>query len=122
MITTCMDRKEFREMVPELDSDDLFQAIQYKIGPERKKVTIHKPDWVGYAFKAAAAILVILTASFFTITQQRCAAEQVVEREPIYFQTNNDENREITLSDGSVVRLNKNSEVIISDDLFGCRL
>lgn len=113
-----MDRNELREMVPELNSDNLYQSIQNKIGPERKKITIHKPDWLGYAFKAAATILVILTASLFTITQQRYTAEQVVEREPIHFQTNNDENREITLSDGSVIQLNKNSEVTISEDFM----
>lgn len=113
-----MDRKELQAMVPELDSDSLYQSIQHKIGPERKKVVIHKTDWLGYAFKAAAAILVILTASLFTITQQRYAAEQVVEREPIHFQTNNEENREITLSDGSVIQLNKNSELTISEDFM----
>jgi ferric-dicitrate binding protein FerR (iron transport regulator) len=46
------------------------------------------------------------------------ADEQVVEREPIHFQTNNEVNREITLSDGSVIRLNKNSEVIISENFM----
>lgn len=113
-----MDRNELREMVPELDSDKLYRSIQDKIGPKRKKITIHKPDWLGYAFKTAAAILVILTASLFTITQQRYAAEQVVEREPIHFQTINEENREITLSDGSVIHLNENSEVTISEDFM----
>jgi ferric-dicitrate binding protein FerR (iron transport regulator) len=113
-----MDRNELREMVPELDSDNLYQSIQDKIGPHRKGVLIHKPDWMGYAFKAAAAILVIFIASLFTITQQRYAAEQVLEREPIHFQTANEENREITLSDGSVIRLNHNSEVIISEDFL----
>lgn len=113
-----MDRNELRKMVPELNSDDLYQVIQNQIVPERKKVTYHKPDWVGYTFKAVAAILVIFTASLFTINQQRYASEQVVEREPIHFQTNNDENREITLSEGSVIQLNKNSEVTISEDFM----
>jgi ferric-dicitrate binding protein FerR (iron transport regulator) len=113
-----MDRKELREMVPNLESDELYQSIQDKIVPKRKKVITHKSDWVEHAFKAAAAILVILTASLFTFNQQRYADEQVVEREPIHFQTNNEVNREITLSDGSVIRLNKNSEVIISEDIM----
>lgn len=113
-----MNRNELRKMVSELNSDDLYQVIQNQIVPERKKVTYHKPDWVGYAFKAVAAILVILTASLFTINQQRYASEQVVEREPIHFQANNDENREITLSEGSVIQLNKNSELTISEDFM----
>lgn len=113
-----MDRKELKEMVPELNSDKLYQSIQDKIGPNRKKVTIHKPDWVGHAFKAAAAILVILMTSVFFVMNYSGPEEQVTEREPIHFQTNNEENREITLSDGSVIRLNKNSEVVISKDFM----
>lgn len=113
-----MDRNELREMVPELDSDKLYQSIEDKMGPKRNKVIIHKPDWVGYTFKAAAAILVILTSTFFFLTNYENPSEQVVEREPIHFQTTNEENREITLSDGSVIRLNHNSEVIISEDFM----
>lgn len=113
-----MGREELREMVPELDSGYLYKSIQDKIGPERKKVMIHKPDWVGHTFKAAATILVILTSTFFFLTTYENPSEQVVEREPIHFQTANEENREITLSDGSVIRLNHNSEVIISEDFM----
>lgn len=113
-----MDRKELREMVPELNSDRLYKSIQDKVRPERKKVMIHKPDWVGHTFKVAAAILVILTSTFFFLTTYENRSEQVVEKEPIHFQTANEENREITLSDGSVIRLNKNSEIIISEDFM----
>lgn len=113
-----MDRKELQKMVPELNSDYLYQSIQDRIGPKRKKVVIHKPDWVGYTFKAAAVILVILLTSVFYIMNHSEPQEKVAEREPIRFQTTSKENREITLSDDSVIRLNNNSEIIISEDFM----
>lgn len=113
-----MDRNELRELVPELDSEKLFQSIEHKIGSDRKKVPVHKRDWVSYTFKAAAAILVILLTSVFYVMNYTGSEEQIVEREPIHFQTNEDHHREITLSDGSVVRLNNNSEIIISKDFL----
>lgn len=113
-----MDRDELREMVPELKSEDLYQSIQDKIGPKPKKVLIHKRDWMGYAMKVAAAVLVMLTSTFFYLSTYEDPAQQLVEREPVHFQTSSDENREITLMDGSVVRLNKNSEIIISNDFM----
>ncbi len=117
-----MDRKELRDMVPELNSDKLYHSIQNKIEPEQKKVVIHKTDWVGYLFKAAAVILVMLTSTFFFLTTYEAPSEQVVERESIHFQTGEDQHREISLSDGSVVRLNSNSEIIISKNfLHGTR-
>lgn len=113
-----MDRRELRKMVPDLDSDHLFEAIQEKISQEKTVRIIRKPDWFGHAFKAAAAILVIFLTSVFYITNYTDPAETVAKREPIHFQTSNEENREIKLSDGSVVRLNKNSEITISEDFM----
>lgn len=113
-----MDREELQELVPELDSDQLYQSIENEIGPKRKKAPIHKRDWVGYTFKAAAVILVIFLTSVFYVMNYSNPIENVVEKEPIHFQTSNTENREITLSDGSVVRLNKNSEIVISNDFM----
>lgn len=113
-----MDRNELQKMIPELDSDQLYQSIKNRIEVERKEIVLPKKDWVTHAFKAAAAILVILLASVFYVMNYTGSKKQTVEREPIYFQTNNETHREITLSDGSVVRLNSNSEIIISENFL----
>ena len=44
--------------------------------------------------------------------------ETAAEREPIHFKASEEQHREITLSDGSMVRLNSNSEIIISEDFL----
>ena len=113
-----MDRHELGDMVTELESSKLFKAIKTEIRRKEKIPFKRRNDWLGYSVKVAASILVILTASFFAITQQRYDAEQVIEREPIIFQTDENQHREIKLGDGTVVRLNGNSKMIVSNDFM----
>lgn len=113
-----MDSNDLRKMVPELDSDKLYKSIQLNIKKKRKVFSLRRTDWLGYTVKAAAAVLVILTASLFTITHQQYLSEQVVESEPVLFQTEDEQHREITLGDGTVVRMNSNSEIVVSPDFM----
>lgn len=111
-----MDRKDFQSAVTSLDSEKLFSSIQEEIKKKKKIYFLRKTDWVGYSIKAAAVVLVILTTALFTFTHERDTKGQIAEKEPVIFQTEEEQHREITLSDGSVVRLNKNSEIVISED------
>jgi len=120
-----MDRYELRDMETDLDSDKLFDSIKTDINAKKNIFSIRRNNWLGYTVKVAASFLVILTASFFAITQQRYEAEQeryeaeqVVEREPIIFQTEETQHREIKFGDGTVVRLNGNSKMIVSNDFM----
>ncbi|MEX2345461.1 MAG: FecR domain-containing protein [Balneolaceae bacterium] len=116
-----MDRSELRSLVPELDSEGMYKSIQQDIRTREKKrglFSLQRTDWLGYTVKAAAAILVIVTASVFTISHDRHVSEQVVERTPIVFQTENEQHREVTLGDGTLIRLNSNSEMIVSEDFM----
>jgi len=116
MDSGLMDRKELQDLVSDLDSERLYKSIQAEIRKKRNVFSLHRRDWVGYTMKAAAAVLVIITASLFSISHQQYVAEQVVEQQPVFFQTGDEENRSITLSDRTEIRLNKNSEVIVSAD------
>lgn len=109
-----MDRLELEELVPELDSENLYSAIQGEIRNKRNVFSLHRRDWIGNTVKAAAAILVIVSASLFSITHERYLADQVHELQPIVFQTGDEENRNITLSDGTEIRLNSHSEIVVS--------
>ncbi|WP_340105960.1 FecR family protein [Rhodohalobacter sp. 8-1] len=111
-----MDRKDLRNAIPELDSDKLYISIQEEIKKKRKRYTLRRIDWLSYVVKAAAAVLVILTAALFTISYEGYKVEQITVQEPVIFQTNEEQHREITLNDGTIVRLNKNSEIILSVD------
>jgi len=113
-----MNRDDLRDLVPELNSSELYNSIQTNIKKKRNVFSIKRTDWLGYTVKAAAAILVVFTAYIFTISHENYLAEQVVVEEPIIFQTEDEQHREISLSDGTVVRLNENSEVIVSENFL----
>lgn len=110
-----MDRRELKELVPELNSERLFSAIQQDIRSKPAVFSLHRTDWIGYAVKVAAAVLVIATASVFSMTYQNYVEEkQIAEQQPILFQTQDEENRTITLADGTEIRMNSNSEISVS--------
>ncbi|WP_158607301.1 FecR family protein [Rhodohalobacter sp. SW132] len=113
-----MDKKDLRSTVSDLDSEKLYSSIQEEIRSKKKIFSLKSTDWLGYSMKAAAAVLVIITATLFTIILESNKTDQVAEREPVIFQTEQDQHREITLGDGSVVRLNENSEIVISEDFL----
>lgn len=118
-----MDRRELKELVPELESEKLYSAIHQSMNKKKNVFSLHRRDWMGYSIKAAAAIVVIAIASLFSIIQQQYVAEQqLAEQRPIIFQTQGEENRNITLADGTEINLNENSKIIVSPDyLKGAR-
>ena len=112
-----MDRKELKDLVPDLDSDRLYQSIRSEIRSKPGIFSLHRTDWVGYAVKIAATFLVIATASFFTLNYERNLADlQSVEQQPIVFQTLDEENRNIVLVDGTNISMNSNSRIVIASD------
>jgi len=109
-----MDRRELEELVPELNSEELFSAIQKDIRKTPGLFSLHRRNWPGYTMKAAAAALVMITASLFSIAHEEYVAEQIAEHAQVIFQTGDEENRNITLGDGTKIRLNSNSEITVS--------
>lgn len=113
-----MDKKGLRDLISDLDSENLFSSITTTIDKRNKRSTIRRTDWLGYSIKAAAVIIVLLSASWITLSLNNYQDEQVVEAEPIHIQTGEDQHREITLNDGSEIRLNSNSEIVVSKDFM----
>lgn len=112
-----LDREELKNLVPDLDSDMLYNSIQTEIRNTPGLLSLHRSGWIGYAMKVAAAVLVMITASVFALTYEKHADDsQLVQREPIVFQTQDEENRNIILVDGTNISLNSNSKVTISSD------
>ncbi len=120
MDSDLMEQSALEPLVPELDSDQLYQSIQKKVhsGKTKKIATVKKPEWFGPVFKAVAAVLVILATLVFYVTNDTNSPETIAERTPTHIQTIEDQHREVTLSDGSRVRLNSNSEMVISKDFM----
>ena len=113
-----MDRRELQDLVSDLDSEKLYKSIQSDINKKGNVFSLRRRDWLGYTMKAAAAILVMITASLFSIAHQEYVADQIGEPKPVVFQTGDEENRNITLGDGTEIRLNSNSEIIVSRDFM----
>ncbi len=111
-----MDRVDLRDLVPILNSNELYNSIQLNIKKKRNVLSIKRTDWLSYTVKVAAAVLVIFTAYIFVMSHENYLAGQVVVEESIIFNTGDEQHREIRLSDGTVVRLNNNSEVLLSEN------
>lgn len=110
-----MDRRELMELVPELNSEKLYSAIQKDIRKAPGVFSLHRIDWIRYAIQVAAAVLVIATASVFSNSYEKYVEEkQLAEQQPVIFITHEEENRNITLADGTEIRMNSNSEIWVS--------
>jgi len=104
---------QFGSGYPEPDSDKILKSIQGSIRKQefRKK---RKHQVIYPIVKVAAAMLVVLTASFFYQNVYLHESEEITEQIPIHYTTSDDEQRKITLGDGSTIQLNSNSEIWVS--------
>jgi transmembrane sensor len=104
---------QFGSGYPDPDSEKILKSIQGMIRKQefrnkRKRQVIYP------IFKAAAAILVVLAASFFYQNVYLPESEEITEHVPIHYTTSEDQQRKITLGDGSTIQLNSNSEIWVS--------
>ena len=109
-----MARKELHELTPELDSDRLYSSIQKKIVHKDSVHTLFKTGWAGSFMKVAAVLLVVTIALIFSFTQKKDV--ELATQEPIIYTTLDKENKNLSLADGSVIRMNSNTEVEVSAD------
>lgn len=115
--SALMEEQNLRKAVPELDSEKLYASVRRRI----RRGNLHRfrrRKVLEPLFKAAAAVLVIATASLFFYSTYDSTPEETVRREPVHFQTTGDQQKEITLRDGTVVRLNNNSGIVIDENFL----
>ena len=116
---SLMERDELRPFVPELDSGRLYESIKSRIEIRRKPfVAKRKSDWLSPVLKVAAIIAVILTTSILYTTQTVSLSDETAEAKPVVFQTDKVQQSIITLRDGSVVRLNHDSELVVAKNFL----
>lgn len=114
-----VDREELKPFVPELGSDQLYESIKKRININKKPLADKRTsDWLSPVLKVAAVFAVILTTSIFYSTQTVDVIDEIIESEPVVFQTDDIRQSIITLRDGSVVRLNHNSELVVSENFL----
>src|SRR5690625_2586589 len=113
---TAVAESDIRTLTQELDSRKNLQAIHSRIKKEQAACR-KKLDALGPLMKVAAAILVILTASFLYQDHYSSMTDELLtEPEPIHYVTAEDQQKRITLGDGTTVRLNGNSELLVAHD------
>jgi transmembrane sensor len=105
--------EQFGAGYPDPDSDKILISIRGTIRKQefRKK---RKQQVIYPIVKVAAAMLVVLTASFFYQNVYLHESEEITEQVPIHYTTSDDEQRKITLGDGSTIQLNSNSEIWVT--------
>lgn len=112
-----LDVTNLNNNIPELQSNKMYRAIWSQI--EESKITarpysFNKNRWAGLFLKAAAAILVMVAAAYFTVLNENQKPEITEIHEPVIFQTGAAENRTLRLSDGTTIRMNAETELVVS--------
>ncbi|MEX2573458.1 MAG: FecR domain-containing protein, partial [Balneolaceae bacterium] len=96
--------------VTDIDADKMLGAVRKRIKSKR-----HVPRRVygvtKTVLRVAASALVILTASLFYYTAYDRQAPDAEEPTPAYYATSATEQKDVTLSDGTRIRLNSNSQI-----------
>ena len=82
---------------------------------EQAEVVRRRKEYIAPLLKIAAGFLVIAMTSLFVYTSETYTAMEEVIPETV-LATNADEQREVTLGDGTVIHLNKQSTVTLSGD------
>lgn len=111
-----IEQDQIKSMVSELDSAKLLQSIRQRIQLEEEPAHQNKRDTIKILFKTAASVLVIITASLFYYTAYQPITQEPKRPTPVHYATADDQQKEVTLSDGTTIRLNSNSEIRISND------
>lgn len=109
-----MNNKELAELVYDVESEKMYNSIQDKIRSSRV-IREKRWDMVSYIMKIAAVFAVIVTTSLLVIKHEADLLQHHAELvgKSVYYQTDHDQHMEITLTDGSRIRLNSNSELIV---------
>src|SRR5690625_4399555 len=112
------ENSHHRVSTHDLDSEKVLNSIRSRI-PRGERVSRGGIEYMTPLLKVAASILVILTSSLLYQSHYRSMAEQhLAEAEPVRYVTADEQQKRITLSDGTRVRLNGNSELQVSGDFL----
>ncbi|MFH5834270.1 FecR family protein [Halalkalibaculum sp. DA384] len=102
----------------ELDSESIFKSIQQKKSSSQdlglKKDKILSPIW-----RVAVILLIGLVGSLFFYSNYYEVPQTEDEANPTYYETLDNQQKQLTLSDGTQIRLNSNSKIWIPDRLSG---
>ncbi|WP_372634956.1 FecR family protein [Fodinibius sp.] len=109
---SLLQDERIRALVPEAKSDQIWREVKNSLGygnrhqqAERKKQGLH--------WRSVASVVIVLISAMFYVWSQSSSTPEP-DPEPIHYVAGENEQRVITLGDGSEIRLNSNSEIWIS--------
>ncbi|MDZ7691035.1 MAG: FecR domain-containing protein [Balneolaceae bacterium] len=104
---------------PDLDSEKIYRSIQEDFRSAdtdfSARKTFLKPLW-----RVAAVLLIGLVGSvfYYNMYYEKTESSSVANAELKYFETNNNQQKKLTLVDGTKIKLNSNSQIWISSDFM----
>lgn len=109
---SLLEDERIQAFVSENKSELIWTEIKKDIGSSQKYRYGNRQK-SGFHWRSVAAVFIVLTSSMFYFWSDSFVSEDPPP-EPIYYQAGEEEQRTITLGDGSEIRLNSNSEIWIS--------
>lgn len=105
---TLLEDERIKAMVSESQSEQMWSNVRSSLAHDKTS----RRGNPGLHWRSVAAVFLILTSAMYYFWSQIPAPDNTPE--PIHYAAGNEQQRVITLGDGSEIRLNSNSEIWIS--------
>ncbi|MDR8392699.1 FecR domain-containing protein [Aliifodinibius sp. S!AR15-10] len=107
-----------KPLMSEVRSDEMWSSIEKDVDLfEKKSHTYSSKRAYSTYWKVAAAVLVMFISALFIAENWAISPEpKQAETQPILYKAESDQQKMLSLSDGTQIRLNSNAEVMISED------
>ncbi|MCW9705311.1 FecR family protein [Fodinibius salsisoli] len=105
---------DIKPMTSEIRSETMWDVIEGETQPEDKYSHDSKRTFSSYGQVAAAVILLLVSVTYYAWIQNPEPEKNVSQ--PITYVTGSDQQKALTLSDGTKIRLNSNAKVEIPAD------
>lgn len=106
-----------KPMTSEIRSEKMWDVIEAGVVPDNKHSSASLPDRKSTSYwSAAAAIILLLVSVMFYVWQQVPLEKGEKMSQPVSYVAGADQQRALTLSDGTKIRLNSNAQIWIPED------
>lgn len=106
-----------KPMTSEIRSEKMWEVIEAGAEPDDKYSSGSSSDRKSTSYwSTAAAIILLLVSVMFYVWQQVPMEEEEKTSQPVSYVAGDDQQRVLTLSDGTKIRLNSNAQIWIPED------
>lgn len=109
-----LKNEKIKPMLPALDSKRMWSRVSKEVGPASRRTLPVRRGHASSYWYVAAMVFLVCGLSIFFYEKFVPVDKTSQEKQAMYFSTNAQQQKEITLSDGTAIRLNNNSQLWIS--------